>query len=64
MESSHGIGNEALQFLGVLKQEKPGSGTIASGANGLQKAIQALNREAGVSAGTSVMSHDCYMAFM
>ena len=49
MGSSQLIGEDTLKFMAILKQEKPGSGTIASGANDLQKAIRALGRLAEVS---------------
>ena len=46
--SSETVGQDALKFLGVLKKEKPGSGSIAASANEVQKAIRQLERLAGV----------------
>ena len=48
MEDCHGVGEESLKFLSILKQEKPGSGKIAAGANTLQTSIRALQRKANV----------------
>ena len=47
--TSKAVGEDALKYLGILKQEKPGSGAIASGANDVQKSIRSLGRLAGVS---------------
>lgn len=47
-ENAQAIGQSSLQYLSVLKCEKPGSGTIASAANDLQKTIRGLGRLAGV----------------
>ena len=48
-QASRSVGEDALQYLSILKQEKPGSGTIAAGANSLQKTIRTVERLAGVS---------------
>ena len=48
-ESTQTIGEQCLEYLSVLKREKPGSGTIASAGNALQKTIRGLGRLAGVS---------------
>ncbi len=48
VQSCRDIGEETLRFLAVLKQERPGSGTIATGANSLQKSIRTLGRLAEV----------------
>lgn len=42
------VGQTALKFLEVLKQQKVGSGDIASQANDVQKSIRALQRLTGV----------------
>lgn len=47
-ENAQTIGQSSLQYLSILKREKPGSGTIASAANDLQKTIRSLGRLAGV----------------
>ena len=54
-ESTQTIGEQCLEYLSVLKKEKPGSGTIASAGNALQKTIRSLGRLAGVS------PHNLYM---
>jgi huntingtin interacting protein 1 len=46
-ESTQTIGEQCLEYLSVLKKEKPGSGTIASAGNALQKTIRSLGRLAG-----------------
>lgn len=46
-ENAQAIGQSSLQYLSVLKREKPGSGTIASAANDVQKIIRSLGRLAG-----------------
>lgn len=46
-QASRSVGEDALQYLSILKQEKPGSGTIAAGANSLQKTIRTVERLAG-----------------
>ncbi|CAI7993005.1 Huntingtin-interacting protein 1 [Geodia barretti] len=46
-ESTQTIGEQCLEYLSVLKREKPGSGTIASAGNALQKTIRGLGRLAG-----------------
>ena len=47
-ENAQAIGESCLRYLSVLKREKPGSGTIASAGNDLQKTIRGLGRLAGV----------------
>ena len=47
-ENAQAIGQLCLQYLSVLKREKPGSGSIASAGNDLQKSIRSLGRLAGV----------------
>jgi hypothetical protein len=48
VEDCQGVGEESLKFLSILKQEKPGSGKIAAGANDLQTSIRGLQRKANV----------------
>ena len=48
-ETAQTVGEQCLEYLSVLKKEKPGSGTIASAGNSLQKSIRSLGRLAGVS---------------
>ena len=63
-ETAQAIGQSCLQYLSVLKREKPGSGTLASSGNDLQKIIRSLGRLAGVRKYHPYHSHYIHYTYM